>query len=145
MVKMRELLNCAGDTPKWPEKEGSIRKKRVSWKLHDDNNNNNKGNKKRKPRPQKKLAEVKPDLVSELEKRMARINDSLNDLYVDEFSGDIDVLSIWLDARARGRKERANTHSAEEGSRVVKDEGRGLFPVPQHAQGLKSTSVERGV
>ena len=145
MVKMRELLNCAGDTPKWPEKEGSIRKKRVSWKLHDDNNNNNKGNKKRKPRPQKKLAEVKPDLVSELEKRMARINDSLNDLYVDEFRGDIDVLSIWLDARARGRKERANTHSAEEGSRVVKDEVRGLFPVPQHAQGLKSTSVERGV
>lgn len=145
MVKMKELLNCVGDTPKGPEKEGSISKKGVSWKLPDDNKNNNKGNKKRKQRPQNILAEVKPDLVGELEKRLAQINDSLNDLYVDEFSGDIDVLSTWLDARAQERKERPATHSAEEGPRVLRDEGRGLFPVPQQAHGLKSTSVERGV
>ena len=147
MVKMKELLNCAGDTPKRPEKVESIRKKRVSRKLPDNNNNNNnnKGNKKRKQRPQKMLAEVKLDLMGELKKRLARINDSLNDLYVDEFSGDIDVLSTWLDARAQGREERAGTHSTEEGSRVLRDEGRGLFPVPQQAYGVKSTSVERGV
>ena len=132
MVKLKELLNCVGDTPK----EGSFD--------DDDNNTNNKGNKKGKQRPQKELPEVKPDLLSELDKRMARINESLNDLYVDEFSGDMDVLSMSLDARARGSTETAGTHSAEEGSRVVHG-GRRLFPVPQHAQGLKSTSVDRGV
>ena len=132
MVKLKELLNFVGYAPK----EGSIRKKRVTWKL--DDKNNNKGNKKGKQRPQKELAE-------ELDKRMARINESINDLYVDEFSGDMAVLRMWLDARARGRTETAGTHSAEEGSRVVNG-GRGLFTVPQHAQGLKSTlSVERDV
>ena len=141
MVKLKELLNCVGDTPK----EGSIRKKQVSWKLDDDDNNsNNKGNKKGKQRSQKELPEVKPDLVGELDKRMARINERLNDLYVDEFSGDMDVLSMSLDARTRGSTETAGTHSVEEGSSVVHG-GRGLFPVPQHAQGLKSTSVERDV
>ena len=135
IVKMKDLLNCRGDTPKRPEKKGNIRKKRVSWKI-DENINTRK--KKIQQRAQEKLA----DPVSELDKRMALINESLNDLYVDEFSGDIDVLSLSLGDRARGRKERAGTHTTEEGSRVVTDRGRGLFPVPQ---GLKLKSVERGV
>ena len=141
MVKLKELLNCVGDAPK----EGSIKKKRVTWKLDDDDNNNKnkKGYKKGKQRPQKELAEVKPDLVCELNKRMARINESLNDLYVDELGGDIDILSMWLDAHARGRTETAGTHSAEEDSLV--HGGRGLFPVPQHAQRSKAKSFERGV
>ena len=133
MLKIKELLNCVGDTPKRPEKRGNIRQKRVSWKPDD----NNTTKKERKERPQKKFAEVKPDVMNELDKRLDRISERLNDLYVDE----LDVLSMWLDARARGRKESAGTHSAEEGSRVVTDGG----PMPQHAQGLKLTSVERGV
>lgn len=141
MVKLKEILNCVGDTPERPKKEGNIRKKRVSWKL-DDDDDNNKRNKKRKERPQTKLAEVKLDPVSELDRRMTLINESLNDLYVDEFSGDIDVLSLWLDARARAREERAGTHSAQEGSREGKDGGRASFSVPQ---GLKLTSFERCV
>ena len=140
MVRLKELLNCMGDTPKRPKKEGNIKKKRVTWKLDESNNTRKKT---RKERAQKKLAEVKPDPASELDKQLALINESLNDLYVDEFSGDINVLSLWLDTRARGRKERAGTHSAaEESSRIGKDGGRALLSVPQ---GLKSASVERGV
>ena len=137
--KMKELLNWRRDTPQRPEKEGNIRKKRVTWKL-DDNSNTRK--KKRKERALKKLAKVKPDTVSELVKRMKLINESLNELYVDDFRGDIDVLGLWLDARVRVEKGRAGTHSLEVGSRLVQDGGRALFPVPQ---GLKSRSVEGGV
>ena len=136
--KMKELLNWRRDTPQRPEKEGNIRKKRVTWKL-DDNSNTRK--KKRKERALKKLAKVKPDTVSELVKRMKLINESLNELYVDDFRGDIDVLGLWLDARVRVEKGRAGTHSLEVGSRLVQDGGRALFPVPQ---GLKSRSVEGG-
>ena len=93
IVKIKELLNCKGDTPKGPEKEGNIKKKRVTWKL-DRNSNTRK----------RKLAEAMPEPVSALDKRMALINDSLNELYVNEFSGDIDVLSLWLECE-RGKRE----------------------------------------
>ena len=131
---MNEQLNFIRETLKKPEKEDYIRKKRVTWKL-DENSNTRK--KKRTERAQKTLVEVKPDSASELDKRMALINKTLNCLYVAEFSGDIDVLSLWLDARERERKKRAGTHSAKEGSRV----GKGGGPVPR---GLRSSSVERG-
>ena len=139
VVKMKELLSCGGDTPKRLKKEDNIRKKRVSWKL---GKNSSTRKKKRKERAQKMLAEVKLDPANELVKRMALINENLNDLYVDDFSRNTDVLSLWLDARARERKERAGTHSAEKGSRVGRGGDRALFPVPQ---GLKSKSVDRGV
>ena len=125
------------DRPKKEEKECNIRKKRVTWKL-DENRNMKK--KKRKERAQKMLVEVRPDSVSELGKWISLINESLNDLYVDELRGDIDVLSLWFNARARGRKERAGTHLAEEGSRVGKDGGRTLLKVPR-----ESKSVDRGI
>ena len=136
ILKTKELMNCVGDQPERPEK-GHNRKKRVTWKSDEDSN---KKMKKRKERAEKSLAEVKPDSVSELDERMALISESLNNHYVDEFGGDIDVLSFWLDARARERKERAGTHSSEEGLQAGKVGGRALFQLPQ---GLKSTSVER--
>jgi len=135
IVKMKEALICRGDNAKRPEKQG---KKRVTWKL-DKNSNTKK--KKGKERAQKKLPEVKPDPVSQLDKRIALVNETFNNLYVAEFLSDVDVLSLWLDARARERKKRAGTHSAKKGSRVGKDGGRALFPVPQR---LQSSIVERG-
>ena len=116
ILKIKELLNCMKNTPDKPEKEGNIGKKRVTWKLDE---NSNTRNRKGKERSQKTLTEVKPDPASELDKRMALMNESLNDLYIEEVRGDIDVLSLWLGAPARGRKDRAGTHSAGEGSRVV--------------------------
>jgi len=83
--KIKEMLNCVGNTPKKPEKE-----------LRKIDANSNTRKKKGKERVQKKLVEVKPDTVSELVKRMKLTNELLNDLYVDEFSGDIDVFSLWL-------------------------------------------------
>lgn len=94
-------MNCVGDPTKRPEKEGHNRKKRVTWKSDE---NSNKKKKKRKERAEKSSVEVKPDPLSELDERMALISESLNDLYVDEFGGDIEVLSFWLNARARERK-----------------------------------------
>ena len=147
--KVKEIMNCVGDKPETPKKEGSTGKKRVSWKLDSNKNNNSNSNKKRKERPEEKMAEVKPDPVSELDRRLALLNGALNDIYVDEFSGDIDMLSLWPGAHARGRrvaekaeKERAGTHSVEESSRESKDGGRASFPV---SPGLKLTSVERGL
>ena len=55
------------------------------------------------------MAEVKPNAVSELDKRMALMNESLNEIYVYEFSEDIDVLSLWLDGRERGRRRLVHT------------------------------------
>lgn len=142
--KVKEILNCVGrDKPKSPKKEGRAGKKRVSWKL---DNNSRTRNKIRKERSREKLTEAKPDPVSELDRRMALMNETLNDIYVDEFSDDIDMLSLWLEARARGRnaaeEERAGTHSVEEGSQASKDGSRPFFPV---SHGLKLTSVERGL
>lgn len=142
--KVKEILNCVGrDKPKSPKKEGRAGKKRVSWKL---DNNSRTRNKIRKERSREKLTEAKPDPVSELDRRMALMNETLNDIYVDEFSDDIDMLSLWLEARARGRNaaevERAGTHSVEEGSQASKDGSRPFFPV---SHGLKLTSVERGL
>lgn len=142
--KVKEILNCVGrDKPKSPKKEGRAGKKRVSWKL---DNNSRTRNKIRKERSREKLTEAKPDPVSELDRRMALMNETLNGIYVDEFSDDIDMLSLWLEARARGRnaaeEERAGTHSVEEGSQASKDGSRPFFPV---SHGLKLTSVERGL
>lgn len=142
--KVKEILNCVGrDKPKSPKKEGRAGKKRVSWKL---DNNSRTRNKNRKERSREKLTEAKPDPVSELDRRMALMNETLNGIYVDEFSDDIDMLSLWLEARARGRnaaeEERAGTHSVEEGSQASKDGSRPFFPV---SHGLKLTSVERGL
>ncbi|XP_078344032.1 polycystin family receptor for egg jelly-like [Oculina patagonica] len=143
--KVKEILNCVGDKPKSPKlkKEGRTGKKRVSWKL--DNTDKN-WNKNKKERPQERLTESKSDPVSELDRQIALMNETLNDIYVDEFGGDIDMLSLWLDARSRGRsaaeKERAGTHSVDEGSRPSKDGNRASFPV---SKGLKLTSVERGL
>lgn len=108
MGKMKELLYCIGNPPRRSEKEGHIRKKRITWKR---NKNTNMTKTKRKERAEKRLAEVKPDPVSELDKRMVLIDKNLNDLFVDELSGDIDVLSLWFEAQGRGKKERAGTHS----------------------------------
>ncbi|KAJ7334469.1 hypothetical protein OS493_014786 [Desmophyllum pertusum] len=146
MKKVKEILSCVGDEPKAPKKEASMGKKRVSWKLDDDNNNNNNNrNKKRKERPLEKLAKVIPDPISELDKRMALLNERFNDLYVEDFSDDLDVLSLWSDVRAQGRnvaeEERAGTHS-EEGSRAGRDGNRASLPV---SHGLNLTRAERGV
>lgn len=159
MRKVKEILSCVGNKlTETPNKESRKRtgKKRVSFQLdkhHNDDGGGGENNRniKRKERPQLELVEAKPDPlepdpVSELDKRMASINKSLNDLYVDDFSDDIDMLSLWLDTCAQGRsaaeEERAGTHSAEEDSRAVKEGIRDSLPV---SPGLKLTSVERGL
>ena len=165
MRKVREILSCVGNKlkPETPNEEHRRRtgKKRVSFKLDESNDHGGGGgdgdggensrNIKRKERPQLELVDAKPDPlepdpVSELDDWMASVNKSLNLLYVDDFSDDIDMLSLWLDTRAQGRssaeEERAGTHSAEEHSRAVKDGIKNSLPVPP---GLKLLSVERGL
>ena len=122
--KVKEILNCAGDQQTIPKKEDKTRKKHVSWKVEynfvDLNNNNSNSSssnvtKYGKKRGGQKSSKVTPDPTEELNRRMVLLNEKLNDLYVDEFSGDSDVLSLWLDALAKernaSRKKRAGTHS----------------------------------
>lgn len=160
MRKVREILSCVGNKskPETPNEEHRRRtgKKRVSFKLDESNDDGGGGgengrNIKRKERPQLELVEAKPDPmeqdpVSELDNWMASVNKSLNFLYVDDFSDDIDMISLWLDTRAQGRsaaeEERAGTHSAEEDSRAVMVGIRDSLPV---SPGLKLLSVERGL
>ena len=96
----------------------------------NNNNNNNNNNyyyyyyflssnrtKYRKERAGNKLLKVMPHPIRELDRRVALMNERLNDLYVDECGDDIDLLSLWLDARAQEmnacEQERADTQLDE--------------------------------
>lgn len=59
---------------------------------------------------------------------MVWINESLNDFYVDEFSGDMVVLRMWFDVCVWGRMEMVGIYLVEEGLWVVNG-GWGLFLV----------------
>lgn len=120
--KLKEMLNCLGKQPETPKanertgkngktdktgetvKTGKTGNKRISWKLDDEKTRKSK----------KKLPRTTQGPAGELQKRMAVMTEMLNDLYVDEFNGDVDLVDLWLEIRARGTNatdERAGTHS----------------------------------
>ena len=154
MRKIKEILNCAGDKQPTPKKEDTTIKKPVNWKVGNDlvdidNNNNGSSNrnKYRKERAGNICSKVMPGPIEELDgqKEMALMNERLNGLYVEEFSDDIEVISLWLDARVQGRnvseEERAGTQSGK-GSQASKVESRAPFLGPH---GMKLKGDERVV
>lgn len=117
MAKFKEMFSCLGSTPQKSRQTEQImlatnsRKTRttgsskgITWKLDD----------MKKDISEKTVPKSVPKQLGESEKRMALVTERLNDLYVDEFSSDIDLIDIWLDTRAnRGMKTeiRGGTHS----------------------------------
>ena len=117
MAKFKEMFSCLGGTPQKSRQTEQItqaansRKTRntgsgkgITWKLDD----------MKKDTSKKTIPKSIPKQLGELEKRMALMTERLNDLYVGEFSSDVDLIDMWLDTRAnRGVKTeiRAGTHS----------------------------------
>ena len=112
MTKIKEMFNCLGDSPKKPSgntgKTGKTEmteknsKKRIRWKLDHINMS------------EETFPRVMSDPMRELEKRMALMTERLNNLYVDEFSSDIEFVDLWWDTRTRGNnvsEKRAGTRS----------------------------------
>ena len=120
MTKIKEMFNCLGDSPKKPKETertrktgntgktgktgmtGKTGKKRIRWKLDHINMS------------EETFTTVMPGPMTELEKRMALMTERLNNLYVDEFSSDIEFVDLWWDTRTRGRnvsEKRASTRS----------------------------------
>ena len=106
--KLKEILNCLGDESEAVKgKERTAEKKRVSGKIDANEGNFSK---------EKMLEPTVPDPVGELEKRIAMMTQRIHDMYVDEFSSDVDLVDLWLDARARKKNAsegRAGTHLDE--------------------------------
>lgn len=120
MTKIKEMFNCLGDSPKKPKKTertrktgntgktgktemtGKNSKKRIRWKLDHINMS------------EETFPRVMSDPMRELEKRKTLMTERLNNLYVDEFSIDIDFVDLWWDTRTRGNnvsEKRAGTRS----------------------------------
>ena len=120
MTKIKEMFNCLGDSPKKPKEAertrktgntgktgktgmtGKTGKKQIRWKLDHINMS------------EETFTRVIPGPLRDLEKRMALLTERLNNLYVDEFSSDIEFVDLWWDTRTRGRnvsEKRAGTRS----------------------------------
>ena len=145
MNKLREVLNCLGDNPETPQTTGRTRQTGKTGKTR----NNGMAGKKGKKGVTWKLEDIKQDMsredyskvvpaqVEQLGKLLTQATKKLNNLYVDDFSTDVDLVDLWLDLRARRRnatEKRAGTHS-EKVSWEIKDGS--LASVPAYGVKLK--------
>ena len=112
MNKLKEIMNCLVDNLETPKTTGRTRetgktgkttkngmagkkgkkgKKGVTWKLDDI----------KKDMSREDYSKVVPAQVEQLGQRLTQATDKLNDLYVDDFSSDVDLVDLCLDLRAR--------------------------------------------